>query len=142
MKKLVIASDHGGFALKEKLKPWLIKQGYSLEDVGAINDTPSDHPTFAKKVAQKVLAENAFGILICGTGIGMCQTANRYKGIYATMAHNETFAELSRLHNNSNVLCLAGRFISFEKAKKITKTFLDTDFLGGHYTARVNMLDV
>jgi len=140
MKKIVLASDHGGFELKEQLKNWLSNQGFDVLDVGANNNHASDHPIFAKKAIQHVL-DGRVGILVCGTGIGMCQTANRFKGVRAAMAHNKNFARLSRLHNDSNILCLNGRFASLRKIKKIVQVFLGTEFLGGHYESRIRMLD-
>ncbi|MCL2587345.1 MAG: RpiB/LacA/LacB family sugar-phosphate isomerase [Firmicutes bacterium] len=141
MKLIVLASDHGGYELKEQVKTWLIKAGHQIEDVGAFDDTPSDHPVFAKAGARKVLERDSVGIFICGAGLGMCMMANRIKGIRGITAHNQEFAKLGREHNNANVLCLGGRFLSFDESKEIISTFLQTQFLGGRFVSRVAMLE-
>ena len=140
-KPIILASDHGGFELKEQIKNHLMGQGYVVEDLGVKDDQPSDHPIFAKATAERVLQHETLGILVCGTGIGMSIAANRIRGIRAVVAHNETFAQLGRQHNNGNILCLAGRFLTPAEAISITTTFLETPFLGGKYKARADMMD-
>ena len=144
MKKLqtiVMAADHGGFELKEALKEYLIAAGHPLEDLGATDNNPSDHPIFAKRVVQRVLKGGCIGILICGSSQGITIAANRFKGIRAISAFDENFAQLGREHHDANILCLAGRFLPLGDAKKIVNRFLKTEFLGGHYKARIKMFD-
>lgn len=128
-RELVIGSDHGGFALKKELIAHLITKGMSIEDVGCHNDSSVDYPDIALKVAKKVAAGKR-GILICGTGIGMSITANKVKGIRAALCHDEFTAQMSREHNNANILVLGGRTTKPEMAIKILNIWLTTDFLG------------
>jgi len=144
MKKLILASDHGGFELKQKIKAWLLESDQPIKDIGVKNGEPSDHPLLAQEACQLVLenpAEEARAILVCGSGQGMCMTANRHKGIRAILAGSVEIAKLGREHNNANVLCLGGRFIEIESAKQIITAFLNTEFLGGKYQTRIEMLD-
>ena len=128
-KKIFIGSDHAGFELKEKIKAFLLKEGIKFEDVGAPNFNPKDdYPDYAAMVAKKVVENNGAGILICNSGVGMCITANKIKGIRAVNAFNVEIAEKSRIHNNTNVLCLGQDFIEEELAKKIVKIWLETEF--------------
>jgi len=132
-----IAADHGGLALKEALKPRLSKLGVELEDLGTYGTGACDYPDYALKVAKKVAAEKgSAGILICGTGIGMCITANKVRGIRAAQCWNVETARLAREHNNANVLCLGGRLLKTGGALKITETFLRTKFTGEERHAR------
>lgn len=129
IKKIYIGADHAGFELKEKLKIHL-KKKYHLIDLGnkkfEIND---DYPVFGKRVALKVAKNKRFlGILICGSGAGVCIVANKIKGIRAALAEHIQDAFLARKDDNVNVLCLSGRSGSFETAKKIVHTFLETEF--------------
>jgi len=127
--KIIIGSDHGGFELKESLKKHLIKQGYDVSDVGTDSLTNVDYPIYAKKVAEKVISDKEnVGILICGTGLGMCMAANKIKGIRAALCYNESSAKLAKEHNNANILCLGGREFTEEIARRITKTFLESPF--------------
>lgn len=129
-KKIFIGSDHAGYDLKGKIKDFLLNEGLSFEDVGAINlDSGDDYPDYAARVAKKVIENNGLGILICNSGVGMCITANKIKGIRAVNAYNEEIAEQSKLHNNTNVLCLGQAYINEDLAKKIIKKWLDTDFI-------------
>ncbi|MCK9575245.1 MAG: ribose 5-phosphate isomerase B [Clostridia bacterium] len=127
---LFIASDHAGFVLKEKLKKYLVKIKIDFTDLGTNSGISVDYPDLAKLLCNEVLClPNSSGVLICGTGIGMCITANRFKGIRAVLPFNVATARLSRSHNNANVLCLGGRVISYFKALRFLKTFLKTPFL-------------
>ncbi|MBR9705580.1 ribose 5-phosphate isomerase B [Candidatus Pacearchaeota archaeon] len=128
MEKIIIGSDHGGFKLKEKIKGYLKELGYDNEDMGPFNDESSDYPDYAKKVAKKVASEKGKGILICGTGMGMCMAANKVNGIRAALAYDEYTAKMSREHNNSNILCLGERSLKEEMAMKIVKIWLKTPF--------------
>lgn len=128
MKKIIIGSDHGGFALKQEIKKYLEELGYGYEDVGCDSEESCDYPLYGKKAAEKVRKTGGIGILICGTGIGMCITANKVKGIRAALCHDEYTAKMAREHNNANILCMGGRVLSKDTAKNITKTFLETEF--------------
>ena len=135
---LYIASDHGGFELKEELKKYLKKNNIEYKDLGPDNlDNADDYPDFALKVAKKV-AKNIDnkGILVCGTGIGMCMTANKVKGIRAALCYDERTAKLSREHNDSNILAMGARVIGLELAKEIVDLWLSTEYEGGRHNER------
>ena len=139
--KVFLGADHAGFQLKEEVKPFLRK--YDLKDLGAftlIKD--DDYPVYAKKVAKEVVKEKGCGILICGSGQGVCIAANKVKGIRAIVAENERDAFLGRKDDDTNVLCLQGRYTSLEKAKVIIKTFLETKFANKkRYKRRIKELE-
>ncbi|MHA1988726.1 MAG: ribose 5-phosphate isomerase B [Promethearchaeota archaeon] len=127
--KVIIGSDHGGFKLKETIKEYIKELGYNIEDLGTNSTESVDYPVYAKKVAEEVKKDkDKLGILMCGTGLGMCMTANKFKGIRAALCYNESSAKLAKQHNNANILCLGGREFKEELAKKITKIFLETPF--------------
>lgn len=126
---IYIGSDHGGFDLKETIKKHLEKNNIQYKDLGPNNlDNNDDYPDYALKVAKEVAKTNGKGILICGTGIGMCITANKVKGIRAALCYDKETAKLSREHNDANVLCLGGRTTEIKKALKIVDVWLNTDF--------------
>ncbi|MDD2753053.1 MAG: ribose 5-phosphate isomerase B [Candidatus Portnoybacteria bacterium] len=127
---LYIAADHGGYPLKEELKEFLAKEGYETVDLGADElDLADDYPDYALKLAEQVVQdENAGGILICGTGQGMCMAANKVAGIRAVVVYNEFTAQDAADHLNANVICLGGRVTDAETAKKAVKIWLDTEF--------------
>lgn len=131
-KQLVfIGSDHAGFQAKEQLKPYLNEQGFEVTDLGCFNEDPCDYPDIAREVSEKVIEHNgdkAFGIILCGSGNGVAMAANRFREIRAALAVNEHMAEMTRKHNNANVLTLGARDIDMETMKKVTKTFLTTKF--------------
>lgn len=137
--QVAIGSDHAGFPLKEELKRFLGE--YEVVDVGTNSTESTDYPDFAKKVG-KLVSEGKvdFGILICGTGIGMSIAANKIKGVYAALAYNVLTASLARRHNNANILCIGGRMIGTELAKEMVRVFLTTDFEGGRHKRRVNKI--
>lgn len=140
--KIAIASDHGGFELKDYLVHYIREGGGEIEDLGTFGTESVDYPDYAKKVCEKILNNEAdCGVLVCGSGLGMSMAANRYKGIRAAVVSEPLSAELSRRHNNSNVLCLGGRLIGKEMAKEILKVFLHTSFEGGRHERRINKLD-
>jgi len=140
--KIILASDHGGFELKEQIKFYLTEKGIDFEDMGTHSNASVDYPAMAKRAVPKVLAnKNNFGVFVCGSGIGISIMANRYKGIRAALVHSEIYAQLSRSHNDANVLCLGGRFLTFEEAKTIVDVFLETPFMGAQHVARVKALD-
>lgn len=142
--KIVIANDHGGLNLKKELIPYLKTNYPNLEiiDMGTHNSESTDYPDYAEKAVQTILNQEAEkGILICGTGIGMSIKANRYKGIRASLVFNEYTAEVTRAHNNSNIICLGERTLTSEIAKRILKIWLNTPFEGGRHQKRIDKLD-
>ncbi len=126
--KIAIGSDHAGYELKEKIKEFLKENKYEFEDFGTDSSDSVDYPDFAKRVSEAVIGGFNFGILICGSGIGMSMAANKFPGIRAAFCMNPELAKASREHNNANVLTLGARFIGEDLAKKIVKTFLETEF--------------
>lgn len=140
--KLLIASDHAGFTLKEFLKEKAQEEGHMLIDYGTTGETPSvDYPDFALKLVEGFKRkEGELGILICGTGIGICIAANRYPGIRAALCHDVTTARLARLHDNANILVLGSRVIGKIVAEDCLKIFLETPFEGGRHIKRVEKL--
>ena len=136
-KKLYIASDHAGFALKSKL----CDRFESLVDLGTNSEESVDYPDFARKLTNEVLKDpDNLGILICGTGVGMSIAANRVKGIRAGLVSNNEIARLIRQHNNANVLVLPGRFMDEGEAIKSVKTFIETEFEAGRHQARIDKI--
>jgi len=142
-KRALIASDHGGFMLKGGIKRQLEGKGFEYEDLGTDSEEACDYPDYALKVAKRVAIENgSAGILICGTGIGMCITANKVKGIRAALCWSTETAKLAREHNNANVLCLGGRVIEPAEAGKIVDVFLTAEFgKGERHARRVEKMD-
>ena len=139
--KIVIASDHGGYVLKEKLFKHLSRD-YEVLNLGTNSEESCDYPIYAKRAVNVLLNEGYDrAILICGTGIGMAIAANRFKGVRAANVFNTDCARLSREHNNSNVLTLGARIIDENLAKEIVDVWLNTDFLGERHQRRINMLD-
>lgn len=137
--KIVIGSDHAGFADKEKIKRQLEELGVEYEDVGTSSTDSVDYPVYAKKVAVKVArGEAEQGILVCGSGNGMQIAANKIRGVRAALAWNEETARLARQHNNANVLSVPARMISPEEVKNVVKSFLDAKFEGGRHGRRVD----
>lgn len=126
--KILIASDHAGFDMKEALKRLL--PDFAFTDLGPKNMDRVDYPDFARKLTRKLVAEKSFtaGILICGSGIGMSIAANRVAGIRAALVENPTSARLAREHNDANVLCLGSRFLAPEYAAEIARIFIQTEF--------------
>ncbi len=139
--KIAIGSDHAGYLLKEAIKKHFNEKKIEYKDYGTFKMDSCDYPEFAYKVSQAVVTEEAdLGILICGTGIGMCMTANKSKGIRAARVHDEETAQLSRLHNDANVLCLGGRTTKTETAIKIVDIWMSTSFEGGRHQNRINLI--
>ena len=140
--KIAIASDHGGYTLKNFLYKYLLTKGYNVEDFGTNSTDSCDYPIFAKKVCTSILSnEFQYGILICGTGLGMQICANRYKGIRAACVSDTYSAKMSRLHNNSNVLTMGARVIGEGLAVDIIDIWLNTNYEGGRKEKRIKMLD-
>ena len=139
--KIALGSDHAGFNLKKAIREHFDLSKYDYTDFGTSDSASTDYPKFAYQVARAVVAgEYDCGILICGTGIGMCITANKVKGIRAALAYNARTADLSRRHNNANILCLGGRELSPEQALEIIEIWLKTPFEGGRHQNRVDMI--
>jgi len=129
--KISIGSDHAGFRLKETIKDFLKELGHEVEDFGTHSEKSTDYPDFAEKVAMSVADKKSdFGILMCGTGIGMSIAANKVNGIRAALCMTPEYAKLSREHNDANILTLGARFLEEKEAKNIVKTFLETKFTG------------
>lgn len=139
--RIALASDHGGFEQKEALKPWLEEQGFAVDDFGCDDDSSVDYPDYAKLAARAVAqGDDDYGVLVCGTGIGMMIAANKVRGIRAANLTSPEFAKLSREHNNANVATLSGRFTSLEDNKKILEVFLGTEFSGDRHARRVEKI--
>lgn len=136
-----IASDHAGFKAKEITKEILESMGHMPIDFGTHSPDAVDYPEFAVQVAAKVSSgENEQGILICGSGQGMCMTANKYPNVRGALVYNADVASLTRQHNNANILCLPGSVLDETQLKEILKTWFDTGFDGGRHERRVNKI--
>lgn len=141
MKIILIASDHAGFALKEKLKPFLERKGLKVRDLGAYSDQRCDYPQFAASLAKEISREKfKRGVLICKSGIGDSIVANRFPGVRAALCCNLKAARLSREHNDSNVLVLGSAFVSQNLAKRIIDVWLNSEFQGGRHQRRLNQI--
>lgn len=145
--KIAIAADHGGYELKEKIKEHLESiyandKDVEILDIGTDSDASVDYPMYGKKCAEKVASGQAQkGIVICGTGIGISIAANKVKGIRCALCTNEKMAEMSRKHNDANMLALGGRITDKDTALRIVDVWLKTNFEGGRHKRRVDMLD-
>lgn len=139
--KIAVGSDHAGFEMKEKIKPFLKKLGNEVSDFGTNNKEPVDYPDYALKVAEAV-SRNEFerGILFCGTGLGMSIAANKIPGIRAVPCYDIEAAKLSREHNDANILAIGARLTDLEKAKNIIKVWLETNFLGERHLKRIEKI--
>ena len=141
MKKIFISSDHAGFKLKEEIKSHLLKKKLSFQDLGPFNDDRVDYPDYAHKVARKVKANKSnFGILVCGSGMGMNIAANRHKNIRAAQCFNLKSTKLSRLHNDANIITLGSRLLTKKLAINCVNTFLNTKFEGGRHSKRIKKI--
>ena len=141
MKKIVMASDHAGFDLKNTLVEQLKNDGYEVEDAGTYSKDSCDYPVFAEKACRYMLEGKAeLCILVCGTGIGMSMAANKVKGIRAACCSDTYSAKYTRLHNDANVLCMGARVVGEGLAYEIAKVFLETEFEGGKHLRRVNLI--
>ena len=140
-KRVVLASDHAGFNLKEEIKKFLIKKRKKVLDLGTENTNSVDYPDYAHLLSKKMRKnKNQFGILICGTRIGMSMAANKHKNVRAALCYNTKSTKLSRLHNNANVMTFGSRLIKKSVALKCVNTFLKTDFDGGRHERRVKKI--
>lgn len=141
--KIALGADHGGFALKEIVKKHLEDKGFKVLDKGCYSTESVDYPVYAKAVANSILNKEAdFGILICGTGIGISIAANRFKGIRAALCSNTTMAKLTREHNDANILALGARMTGDVLALEIVDEFLKTEFLGGRHLTRIQAIEL
>jgi len=139
--KLVIASDHAGLSLKLELLKTLAERGVEVTDWGTYNGDSVDYPDFASRVGKAVgKGEFPFGILICGTGIGMSIVANKHRGVRAALCHTEFEARMARMHNDANVLCIGERVTGPGLARELMLAFLDTAFEGGRHNRRVQKI--
>ena len=137
-----IANDHGGLSLKKIVKEHLIERGYKVVDLGTHSEESVDYPIYGKACGEAVASGKAdLGIVICGTGIGISIAANKVKGIRCGLCTSVEMAELTKKHNDANMLALGGRTTDAELSIKITDTWLDTEFEGGRHKRRTDMLD-
>lgn len=139
--KIALGADHAGFELKQKVRTMLERQGHDVTDEGTVSTESVDYPDFARKVAHDVAEGRAeFGVLVCGSGIGMAITANKVAGVRAANVCNSVEAQLSREHNNANVVAIGARFMDEKRAEEIISTFLKTGFAGGRHERRVEKI--
>ena len=140
-KKICIASDHGGFNLKENIKDFLIKKNISIIDLGPYENKTVDYPDFAKRLANRIKAKKSdAGILICGSGTGMAISANKIKTIRAAVCYSLKSTRLSREHNNANVVALGARLTNKKLSLRLVEIFLKTNFEGGRHLKRINKI--
>ena len=138
---IAIGADHAGFEYKEKMKDLLRSMELEFQDYGTTSSESTDYPDYAHRVAESVSTGKAeYGILFCGTGIGMAIVANKHNGVRASNVESAEAAKLAREHNDVNVLAIGARLTSWEKAKEIIKTFLNTKFEGGRHRRRVEKI--
>ena len=141
--KIAIASDHAGLEIKDKICEFVAKKGYEVMDFGTNSSESVDYPLFADKVAESILKKQAdLGILVCGTGIGISIRANRHKGIRAALLYSDEVAEMTKKHNNANIIVFGGRTMDEKDIFKRIDIFLNTNFEGGRHQKRIDMLDV
>jgi ribose 5-phosphate isomerase B len=139
--RIAVGSDHAGYALKERVRPILESAGHEVIDVGTDSEESADYPRYAAEAARMVAdGEADRAVLACGSGVGVSIVANKVDGIRAVNAHDPDEAEMSRRHNDANVLALAGRRIPEDEAARIVETFLGTDFEGGRHSRRVGQI--
>lgn len=139
--KVALGCDHGGFALKEAVREYLEGRGIPYEDFGAFSTDSVDYAPIAAKAARFVAEGKAeFGVLICSTGLGISMAANKVKGIRAAVCTNEFCAEMTRRHNNANILCMGGKVVDRETALKLVDIFLNTGFDGGRHQRRIDQI--
>jgi len=141
MKKIAIASDHGGFDLKKSIVSFLLNKGWVVDDFGAPSTDPVDYPDYGIKLAEAIIDKKFVrGILMCGTGIGMSVIVNRFPGIRGTLCSDVYTAKMSREHNDSNILIMGGRVIGPGLAIEILDTWLNTEFEGGRHQRRLDKI--
>lgn len=139
--KVVIGSDHGGFELKEVLKNHLTEKGFDVTDVGTYDTNSVDYPDIAQKACAEITSGRCeFGVLVCGTGIGISMAANKVRGIRCALVSNEYSAEMTKRHNNANVLAFGGRVTGPDLAKNILDAYLGAEFEGGRHQNRIDKI--
>jgi len=142
MNKIAIGSDHAGFDLKQVLVKYLDTIGFDVTDCGPDSADRVDYPDYAHKVATLVGSNEVnYGVLICGSGNGVCMTANKHQGVRAGLAWDSELASLAKEHNNANIICLPARYITEEKGVEILKAYLDSNFEGGRHEQRVEKIE-
>ncbi len=140
-KPIALGADHAGIDYKNAIKTWLEEKGYAVKDFGTYNTDSVDYPDFAHPTASSVENnETSFGILFCGSANGVAMTANKHAGIRAGLCWQTEVAELVRLHNNANVICIPARFVAVDLAKEMIEKFMTTPFEGGRHQNRVNKI--
>ncbi len=139
--RIAVGSDHAGFHLKTALRDWLVDQGHEVEDVGTFSAERADYPIYGAAAAAKVANGDAdFGVVVCGSGQGICMAANKVAGIRGAVIRDEQDAQMSRLHNDANVACFGERVTDNKTAINALRVFLATSFEGGRHQARVDLL--
>lgn len=139
--KITIGGDHAGFEYKEVVLALLKKAGHQVTDFGPFDANSVDYPDFAHPVGKSVdTGEADLGIVICGSGNGVCMVVNKYKNVRGALCWNKELTSLARTHNNANVLCIPARFVSLTMAKAMVKIFLNTNFEGGRHQKRVEKI--
>lgn len=142
-KKIVVASDHAGYELKEKILVYLKNKGLEYLDVGCYSSVSSDYPNFAHKLAEEIVIGNfKYGISICGSGNGINMTVNKHQKIRSAICWNEEISRLARFHNDANICSLPSRFVTEELAYQILDVFFNTEFEGGRHIARINKIPI
>ena len=140
--KIAIGCDHAGYELKEQLKKYLLELNHEVLDQGCYSLDSVDYPVFGFKVGEAVANKEVdYGVVVCGSGIGISIAANRVKGVRCANVFVDDHARLARLHNNANVIAFGARFLSFEQASNMLKIFLETEFEGNRHCKRVDLLD-
>ena len=139
--RIAVGSDHAGFHLKNTLRDWLLSQGHEVEDVGTFTAERADYPVFGAAAAAKVSSGDAdFGVVVCGSGQGICMAANKVAGVRAGVIRDEQDAQMTRQHNNANVACFGERVTEPDVAINALRVFLATEFEGGRHQNRVELL--
>ena len=139
--RIAAGADHAGWPLKEGLVRFLMDRGWDVEDFGTFSDESVDYPDYAQKVARAVAdGQVDRGLLLCGTGLGMCISANKVTGVRAVTVHDVISARLARQHNDANVITMGARLVTEEVAKEVLATWLDTEFAGGRHQRRVEKI--
>jgi len=143
IRKISIAGDHAGFELKERIKVFLQKKGYSVKDFGSFSPDSVDYPDFAHSLADSVeKGESDLGITLCGSGNGISMAANKHRGIRSAICWSDEIARVARAHNDANICALPARFLDFEQVVDIIDTFLQTEFDGGRHERRIKKIPI
>ncbi len=139
--RVAVGGDHAGFHFKEAIKKYLIEKGFLITDHGTHSESSVDYPDYVHPLAEQIEKGDAdLGVLVCGSGNGVCMTANKHQGIRAALVWNNELAALARKHNNANVICFSERFLKLESVLEMLEIFLHTSFEGGRHENRVNKI--